>query len=104
MIYCWVALSYLLILIVVGAIRSGSVKDQADFMVAGRKLPTFVLVGTLLATWIGTGSIFGNAEKTYEIGILALILPIAGFLGIIVLYFIADKVRNFKQFTVQDIL
>ena len=104
MIYFWVALSYLLILIVVGAIRSGSVKDQADFMVAGRKLPTFVLVGTLLATWIGTGSIFGNAEKTYEIGIVALILPIAGFLGIIVLYFIADRVRNFKQFTVQDIL
>ena len=104
MVYFWVSLIYLLILIVVGAIRSGSVKDQADFMVAGRKLPTYVLVGTLLATWIGTGSIFGNAEKTYEIGILALILPIAGFLGIVVLYFIADKVRNFKQFTVQDIL
>ena len=104
MIYFWVALSYLLILIVVGAVRSRNVKNQADFMVAGRKLPTYVLVGTLLATWIGSGSIFGNAEKTYEIGIVALILPIAGFLGIIVLYFIAGRVRNFKQFTVQDIL
>ena len=104
MVYFWVALIYLLILIVVGAVRSRNVKDQADFMVAGRKLPTYVLVGTLLATWIGSGSIFGNAEKTYEIGIIALILPISGFLGIIVLYFIADKVRNFKQFTVQDIL
>lgn len=104
MIYFWVSLAYLMILIAVGAIRSRSVKDQADFMVAGRKLGTFVLVGTLVATWIGTGSIFGNAEKTYEIGIVALILPLAGILGIVVLYFIAGRVRKFEQFTVQDIL
>lgn len=104
MIYFWVSLIYLLILIVVGAIRSGNVNDQADFMVAGRKLGPLVLVGTLLATWVGTGSIFGNAERTYEIGIIGLILPLGGIAGIIVLYFLAGRVRKFKQFTVQDIL
>jgi hypothetical protein len=41
-----------------------------------------VLVGTLLATWIGTGSIFGNAQKTYQIGVGAFVLPVAGTLGI----------------------
>ena len=104
MIYFWVSLTYLLILIAVGAIRSGRVNNQADFMVAGRKLGPFVLVGTLVATWVGTGSIFGNAERTYEIGIIGLILPLGGILGIVVLYFIAARVRKFKQFTIQDIL
>jgi len=104
MIYFWVSLIYLMILIVVGAIRSRNVNDQADFMVAGRKLGPFVLVGTLLATWVGTGSIFGNAERTYEIGIIGLILPLGGIAGIIVLYYLAGRVRKFKQFTVQDIL
>lgn len=104
MIYFWAIIAYLLVLIVVGAWRSKQVKTQDDFMVAGRGLNTFVLVGTLVATWIGTGSIFGNAEKTYEVGIAALILPLAGVAGIIVLYFLAGRVRRFKQFTVQDIL
>jgi SSS family solute:Na+ symporter/sodium/proline symporter len=61
MIYFWAILIYLLILIGVGAIRSGAVKTQEDFMVAGRKLSAPVLVGTLLATWIGSGSIIGGA-------------------------------------------
>ena len=104
MIYFWVSLAYLMILIIVGVIRSGKVNNQEDFMVAGRKLGTFVLVGSLLATWVGTGSIFGNAERTYEIGILGLVLPLGGIAGIVVLYFIAGRVRKFKQFTIQDIL
>lgn len=104
MIYFWVSLAYLMILIIVGVVRSGKVNDQEDFMVAGRKLGTFVLVGSLLATWVGTGSIFGNAERTYEIGILGLVLPLGGIAGIVVLYFIAGRVRKFKQFTIQDIL
>jgi len=41
------------ILIGVGAYRSKYVQTQDDFMVAGRRLSTRVLVGTLLATWIG---------------------------------------------------
>ena len=92
MIYFWVSLTYLLILIAVGAIRSGRVNDQVDFMVAGRKLGPFVLVGTLVATWVGTGSIFGNAERTYEIGILGLILPLGGILGIVM-----TDARHFRQ-------
>ena len=62
-IYLWTILAYLLGLVVVGLKGSRGVASQEDFSVAGRRLITFVLFGTLLATWIGTGSIFGNAEK-----------------------------------------
>lgn len=65
---------------------------------------SFVLVGTLLATWIGTGSIFGNAEKTYEVGIVGLILPLAGVSGIAILSLVASHARRFEGYTVQDIL
>src|SRR5262245_20948819 len=58
----------------------------------------------MLATWIGTGSIFGNAEKTYRVGIAAIILPAASIFGVLFLSMIAGRVRRLKQITIQDIL
>jgi solute:Na+ symporter, SSS family len=103
-IYFWTIVVYLIFLIGVGALRSKSVENQEDFSVAGRQLSTFVLFGTMLATWIGTGSIFGNAGKTYEAGIAAWILPLGGLAGIAALAFLAAKARRFEAITVQDIL
>lgn len=58
----------------------------------------------MLATWIGTGSILGNAGKTYETGMVALILPLGGVLGIAILTTIAGKVRQYEKFTVPEII
>lgn len=95
---------YLLALIGVGALKARKIKSQEDFALAGRGLPGWVLVGTLLATWIGTGSIFGNAQKAYQIGVPALMIPVAGAAGIVALFFLAARIRRFGQFTIQDIL
>jgi SSS family transporter len=103
-IYFWTIVAYMIFLIGVGALRSRSVENQEDFSVAGRQLSTFVLFGTMLATWIGTGSIFGNAGKTYEAGIAAWIVPMGGLLGIVALSFLAAKARRIEAITVQDIL
>lgn len=73
-------------------------------MVAGRKLTAPVLVGTLLATWIGSGDIFSVADLSYHHGYSSLIGSAGGWVGIAVVYFIAGRVRNFKQYTVPDIL
>jgi len=51
MLYFWAILIYLLILIGVGAIRSGEVKTQTDFMVAGRKLSDASGIGIAEAKW-----------------------------------------------------
>jgi solute:Na+ symporter, SSS family len=103
-IYFWTILAYMVFLIGVGALRSRGVDSQEDFSVAGRQLGAFVLFGTMLATWIGTGSIFGNAGKTYEVGIAAWILPLGGLAGIVALSFLAARARRFAAITVQDIL
>jgi len=73
-------------------------------MVAGRKLSAPVLVGTLIATWMGSGSIIGGAGLGYDRGFSALWFDAGVWVAIIVLYLIAGRVRLFGQYTVPDIL
>ena len=95
---------YLITLLGLGAWKALRVKTHEDFALAGRNLPPWILVGTMLATWIGTGSILGNAGKAYEIGFAALILPVGGVLGILLLTRIAGKIRNMDTYTVPEII
>ena len=99
-----VLLAYLLVLLAVGAWKARSVRTQADFSLAGRGLGSTVLAGTLLATWIGTGSVFGNAQKGYEDGLAAFILPLSSAVGIAILFLLAARIRRMEHFTIQDIL
>lgn len=103
-VYFWTILIYLLVLVWVGLRGSRGVSTQEDFSVAGRQLSTFVLFGTMVATWIGTGSIFGNAEKAYEVGVASVILPLGSLAGIAVLSLLAGRARALKQITIQDLL
>ncbi|MBK53342.1 MAG: hypothetical protein CMG58_01805 [Candidatus Marinimicrobia bacterium] len=104
MIYLSIILIYLLTLIALGAYKAKKIKTQSDFAVAGRTLTPWILLGTMLATWLGTGSVLGNAGKAYQTGLAALILPLGGVLGVVVLTQIAGKVRAYEKFTVPEIL
>jgi len=101
--YIAAILVYLLALVGVGVYKGRGVKDSADFMVAGRSLPWFVLVGTLLATWIGNGSLFGGAGLGYRNGFASLWSSAGAWIGIVVVFFIAKRIRNFGKVTVPDI-
>ena len=61
MIYTVSIAIYLFALVGVGVYKTKMVKNSEDFMVAGRALPWYILVGTLLATWMGSGSLFSGA-------------------------------------------
>ena len=97
-------LLYLSFLILVGTYRSRQVKTGDDFLVAGRTLPARVLVFTLLATWVGSGSLFGGAGLGYRAGFPALWQSAGAWVGIALVYFIAPRVRRIAQYTVPDIL
>ena len=103
MIYLYSIVLYLFILVAVGVYKVSSVKDSEDFMVAGRTLPWFVLVGTLLATWMGSGSLFSGAGLGYRNGLAALWSSGGAWLGIALIYFITKRIRNFGKVTVPDI-
>jgi Na+/proline symporter len=104
MIYLAAILVYLLGLTCIGVYKSRQVKTEADFAVAGRSLSPWILVCTMLAVWIGTGSIVGNAEQTYHTGAAALIIPLGTFLGLILLSLIAYKARSIEVTTVPEII
>jgi len=91
-------------LLAVAVYRTASVKTKADYLVAGRSLPALVLVLTLLTSWIGAGSLFAGAENAYRNGFAALWQPAGGWLGLLLIYFIAPRARKFAQFTLPDLL
>ena len=93
-----------LTLLTVSLARMGKVKTKADYLVAGRSLPTFVLVFTLLSSWIGSGSLLGGAENAYRHGFSALWQGAGGWGGLLLIYFIAPRARHFAQFTIPDLL
>jgi SSS family solute:Na+ symporter/sodium/proline symporter len=84
--------------------RASTVKTKADYLVAGRSLPAFVLVLTLLTSWIGAGSLFAGAENAYKNGFAALWQAAGGWFGLLLIYFIAPRARKFAQFTLPDLL
>ena len=92
------------VLLGVALYRTSQVKTKADYLVAGRSLPAVVLVLTLLTSWIGAGSLFAGAENAYKNGFAALWQPAGGWLGLLLIYFIAPRARKFAQFTLPDLL
>ncbi|MHB1024043.1 MAG: sodium:solute symporter family protein [Acidobacteriaceae bacterium] len=93
-----------LTLLTVSITRLSKVKTKADYLVAGRSLPAFVLVFTLLSSWIGSGSLLGGAENAYRHGFAALWQGAGGWGGLLLIYFIAPRARKFAQFTIPDLL
>ena len=104
MIYVVVVVLYLTLLVGVSLYRSRQVKTQDDFMVAGRSVPWYMLVGTLVCTWIGSGSLFAGAGRGFREGFSALWMSAGAWVGIAIVYFLAGRVRRIAQYTVPDIL
>jgi SSS family solute:Na+ symporter len=93
-----------IVLLGVAVYCASRVKTKADYLVAGRSLPAGVLVLTLLTSWIGAGSLFAGAENAYRNGFAALWQAGGGWLGLLLIYFIAPRARKFAQFTLPDLL
>ena len=99
-----VVLGYPLLLIGVSVWRSRKVQSHEDFAVAGRSVPVVLLVGTLVCTWIGSGSLFGGAGLAYRTGIAELWFSSGAWIGLICIYFLAGRVRRIAEYTVPDLL
>jgi len=103
-IYTVVVVAYVCLLIGISLYKSRSVKTSDDFMIAGRNVPVHFLVATLVCTWIGSGSLFGTAGLTFRTGVSELWFSAGAWIGIIVIYFLAAKVRKIAQYTLTDLL
>jgi len=97
---------YLVVISLLSIYYMRLVRTEEDFTVAGRRLPAWILAGTLMATWMGSGTVVGGTNSlAYRYGPwVAIIFGIASPIGILVLYFLADKIRGLAQRTIPDIL
>ncbi|GAB4338813.1 MAG: hypothetical protein Kow0037_23190 [Calditrichia bacterium] len=102
--YLYVILGYLLVLMGFNFYRARQVKTQDEMMVAGRSLSVRVMVFTLICTWIGSGTFIAGAEYAAKAGWSSLWLPAGAWVGIIIIYFLAGKIRTFGKYTIGDIL
>jgi solute:Na+ symporter, SSS family len=102
----WFIGIYAILMVSVGIYMSKKVSNSADFILAGKSLGPIVLMGTLLATWTGSGSISGGETSVaYSFGIIpSLLLMIPTVIGIFILYIIAPKIRAFGKYTISGIL
>ncbi len=100
----YIIILYFLLLTGLNFLRAKRVKTQEDFMVAGRSLSIRVMVFTLICTWIGSGTFIAGAEYAARAGFSSLWMPAGAWVGIIIIYFLAAKIRTFGQYTVGDIL
>ena len=103
----WLAVvMYLAGMIGFGLYVSRHVKGTQDYFMAGRGLSYPMLIGTLVATWYGSGAIFGTAELAFGVGCAAFIVwCIPAHLGRIPLaLFVAPKIRTINGTTIPDLL
>ncbi len=96
--------AFLIGMTAIGLWHARRVRSAEDFALGGRRIGAPVLAGTLIATWIGTGSLFGNTEFTYQNGVAGFFLPLSGVAGMLVLAYLAPRVRELPATSVPQIL
>jgi len=99
--------AYLTGISAMGIYFSRYVKTSEDFIIAGRRLGSAVLAGTLIATWMGSGTVVGgNNTYAYNWGpITAMLLAYLGSpIGIAILTVLAKRLRERAGYTVPDFM
>jgi len=92
---------YIVIMIAVGIYTATKTHSPAEFMVAGRRLPLWLLTTTIVATWFGGGMMIGGAGAAYDEGLLGNIADPFGATVCLVLLglFFVRLFRRLKLFT-----
>ncbi|ELY72042.1 sodium:solute symporter family protein [Natrinema pallidum] len=102
----YIVAGYLAVMLGVGVWAYGETETAEDFMVAGRSLGAVVIAGTLLATWMGSGTVTGGANSiAYDNGLIpAILMGTASLIGIGVLKMLAPRIRRFDKLTVPEMI
>ncbi|MFW6124154.1 MAG: sodium:solute symporter family protein [Acidobacteriota bacterium] len=96
-----IILAYFIFIFTKGIRRSRDIDDSDDFLVAGRNIGWFFLLCTMGATVIGGGASIGAIGRTYEWGILMLVVSSAWYIHFIFSgLFVAPYFRREKLYTV----
>ena len=97
-------IAYLFVTIAIGLWAARRVKNTADFAIAGRHLPMYMIITTTFATWFGSEIVLGVPAKFIEGGLRGVVEdPFgAGMCLILVGLFFAGKLYRMTLLTISD--
>jgi Na+/proline symporter len=97
-------LLYLFITIAIGLYAAQRVKNTTDYVVAGRKLPLYITIATVFATWFGSETVLGAPATFVEEGLGGIVAdPFGASLCLILVgLFFARPLYRMKLLTLGD--
>ncbi len=93
---------YVVLTTLVSFFMMARVRKPADYLVAGRGLPFWVLAGTITGTCIGTGVIIGGSGLAYQHGWAGCAYPIGLGLGTLITGLCFAQMRRYKFMTLTE--
>lgn len=93
---------YIGIMILIGVFSSRNNKDGDDYLMAGRKLPFFLVLGTVCATLIGTGSSLGATANGFRLGWGGSLYGLGGAWGMFAVAFLFCSERKHEFMTLSE--
>jgi len=95
-------LVYVVVTTLVSFFMMSRVRKPTDYLVAGRGLPIWALIGTITGTCIGTGVIVGGSGLAYKHGWGGCAYPIGLGLGTLLTGLWFAKMRRYKFMTLSE--
>jgi solute:Na+ symporter, SSS family len=97
---------YLVMMLGIGVYAAKRADSPENFIVAGRRMPIWIMSATIVATWFGGGTMMGAAGASYERGLLGVIAdPFGGALCLFIVGFFFVRIfRRLRLLTFIDFL
>jgi solute:Na+ symporter, SSS family len=97
---------YFFLMASIGYFASRKVKTMEDYLIAGRRLPFYLALPTVVATWFGAGSSMGVSGTVYSQGFYGVIAdPFGCSLALLIAgLFFAAPFRRLRLLTISDLL
>lgn len=93
---------YIVAMVILGWWVSRGQKSGDDYLLGGRQVPFFLVLGTTVATMVGTGSSMGAVGKAYSNGWAGALFAIGAGLGLFFLAKFFAGVRKYKFMTFSE--
>lgn len=92
-------------MLLIGYWASGKVKTMEDYLIAGRSLPFYLALPTVVATWFGAGSSMGVSGTVYSDGFYGVMAdPFGCSLALLIAgLFFAAPFRRLRLLTISDL-
>jgi len=102
----WFVFIYFAVMLGIGVYYSKKIKSSDDYALAGRKLGPIVLMGTMMATSVGSGTVTGGGNSlAYNFGYWAGIMWVIPYFVFCVGYlFLYKRIRHNGGYTVPQLL